>query len=317
MPDNAIPRRLLDARILIYRFARDIGLFVVLVLLIKYAACDTALIQTDQMGPALAAGDRVVLFRTPFIPPYSWIVNPRAGGIVVFADPHRRGRLNCLRVAGLPGDSLAVQNGQFVNLTRPRASFSVSAADSDVLPPDYTPRDFTAPLRLPQRGENLSLDDMSIRDFFFAVSIIRQENPKKTFAVQPQLFIDDQPAPGFRVTEFALFAGTLDTVPEKYRYDFFFSDRLRAFLEYSQGGKSISFLFSLMENGEPVHQYRVKGTLVFLLADDWYKGYDSRYFGPISARLIKGGVTAVLWSFAHDRPWFKALRWDRIVKIVR
>jgi hypothetical protein len=193
----------------------------------------------------------------------------------------------------------------------------VSAADSDVLPPDYTPRDFTAPLRLPQRGENLSLDDMSIRDFFFAVSIIRQENPKKTFAVQPRLFIDGQPAPGFRVAEFALFAGTLDTVPEKYRYDFFFWDRLRAFLEYSQGGKSISFLFSLMENGDPVHQYRVKGTLVFLLADDWYKGYDSRYFGPVSARLIKGGVTAVLWSFAHDRPWFKALRWNRIVKIVR
>jgi signal peptidase I len=305
-----------DTRVIIYRFIRDLALCLLLIFAFRYFFCDTVRIKTDQMSPSLISGDRVALLRTPYAVPFSMVMRPRIGSMVVFDDPFAERKLGCLRVAATSGDSIIIANGQFVNITHPKASFAVAAADSDLVPPDFSPRDFMAPLVVPHKGRVYELDSLDIRDFFFIASLMKQENPGSRFVLKPQLFIDGQERDSFSISGFSLYTGSFDSIPERFRYDFFFWDRLRAYLQHATD-QSVSFLFPIFNGQERIFTYRIKGLSVFLLADDWYKGFDSRYFGLISVKKIKGSAGGVLWSFDPEKRGPGSLRIGRIGKLVR
>jgi hypothetical protein len=72
----------------------------------------------------------------------------------------------------------------------------------------------------------------------------------------------------------------------------------------------------LFKGAEKVTHYRVKKSFIFLLADDWRKGFDSRYFGPVPVSSIKGRPVCVLWSWAHGEGG-GFLRINRTMKIVK
>ncbi len=304
-----------DGRVEIYRIVKFTLAVFAGVLIVKFALFDTVPIATDQMSPSLVGGDRVVVLRTPFLWPFSRLRPPARGTPVVTRHPLLPKNVVCLRVAGLPGDSVVIGKGIF-RIIGGEASFGGSIPPASLLLPEFTPRDSMAGYRIPRPGDSLDLDSLSLRDFFFAAAMIKQEEPKKKISIKANLTVDGKNSNNVPMTNFALYKGTLDSVPERENYSWFFWDRLREYWVRVADGKTCQLQFRLYKGNDRITRYAVHKSFIFLLADDWRKGYDSRYFGPASAGSIKGRVVCVLWSVGPGG-LLGALRTDRIMKIVK
>jgi signal peptidase I len=269
------------------------------------------------MEPTLQAGDRVVVFKTFHAWPLSALFVPLRKSPVVFDNPQQAGKPSCLRVAAVSGDSIAVSSGKCLIINKHSAAFSSKSPLEEMLPPDYSPRDSMPLYRMPRKGTSVSLDSLSLRDFFFAASLIRQENPKDMFEVKPALFVDGAPKDSLYLRDFYLYKGPLDSVPAKFEYDWFFWDRMRDYLVISYTGKDVFLGFVLWRNGARMMDYTFKKSCIFLVADDWQKGFDSRYFGPVVASSVKGRVICVLWSFGKGVEGKSYFRINRTFKIIK
>jgi hypothetical protein len=305
-----------DARIAVYRLARYTALFLGSVAVVKLAVLDTVVIKTDQMAPALLQGDRIVMLRTPHIWPFSRLMPPGRRAPVVARHPIFSKSFACLRVAGLPGDSMVIGRGMFRVLNRKCRPLGDSIPVAEALLPEFTPRDSMDAYRLPRRGDTIDLDSLTLRDFFFAAAMIKQEQASGKISLKADLFIDGKRANDIPMSNFALFKGSIDAIPGHFVYNWFFWDRLYAYWKQTAGGKQCLLRFGLYRDRERIKKYVLRGSFIFLLADDWRKGFDSRYFGPVSSRLVKGRVACVLWSI-DPVAGGRGFRTDRIIKIVK
>jgi hypothetical protein len=306
-----------DARIKVYRFVKYVVVLLTGVLIVKFALFDTVAIQTDQMFPTLVHGDRVVLLRTPFIWPFSRLISQGHGIPVVMKHPLFGQKLACLRVAGLPGDSFLISKAMFKIGATIVQGFSESVPAAEVLLPEFSPRDSMSAYCLPRPGDTIDLDSLSLRDFFFAAAMIKQEQSGKKISMKVDCFIDGKSVNNVPMTNFALFKGPIDSIPGNYIYNWFFWDRLHTYWERAAEGKNCRLQFELFQNTTRIAKYKIRGSFIFLLADDWRTGFDSRYFGPVSTRSIKGKVVCVLWSIDCGKGIINALRTNRIIKIVK
>lgn len=305
-----------DRRVIIYRIVMRLSILLVVVLAVKFLLLDTVEIRTNQMFPTLREGDRAVLLRLRSHFPLNPIWGMHIGTIVVLGDAGSAERWNCLRVAGLPGDTVWALDGIFDNTSRrlPRRVHWSTATDT--LPAEYSPRDNMPAYCVPRRGDVFSLDSLGFRDFFFTTGIIRQQNPGKRYIVRPALYVDGQLRAGYSVNDFTLYKGNLDSVPEPLRSDWFFWERLRDHLVRAMANREAWLSFSLWEGGAMVARYRMKESCIFVLADSWAAGFDSRYFGPVSASAVKGTVHLVLWSVRPRSEKGFRLRLSRIFRII-
>jgi signal peptidase I len=306
-----------DLRIALYRIVKFLVILIALTLAVKFFLFDTVLIKTDQMAPTILDGDRVCIVRVPFFWPFRRFVAPARSAPVIFKHPLFPKKLECLRVAGLPGDSMVIRQGRFFIMNEREVTFGKQLAADDVLPIEFAPRDSMDLYRLPRRGDTIDLDSLSLRDFFYACAMIQQENPRAACHVKADLLIEGKLSDDFKITGFPLYNGALDAIPKKFEYDWFFWDRLKEYFSHTLNGKDIALVFSLSKNGAHIFRYCLKENFVFLLADDWCKGFDSRYYGPVLAASIKGRVIFVLWSVNKPEKGIGFLRMDRLIKIVR
>lgn len=289
----------LDAPLAAYRLVKQFALVLVAGLVLKWLFLGTTLVRTDHMAPALHEGDRVLLWRGAARPVVRHITHAGRGAVVVFDFPHDAPNRGCLRVAGVPGDTVTISNGRL----EPQSGSAAPAPlpQDSVLPPEYSPRDFTAPFRLPLPGDTYQLDSLTQRDFLFAASMRAQEYPRRTHDVLPTLFIDGIPSNEYIIENFLLYDGAFDSIPDSLDFDWFFWDRLRDNLRYSLENREVRLEFALVENGGKIETYRVRKRFLFLLADNWASGYDSRYFGPVCATHVRGTVPLILWSAGPTR----------------
>jgi signal peptidase I len=306
-----------DGRIIVYRSIRYATLVALAALVIKLFLFDTVLVRTDQMEPALKDGDRIIVFKTLHAWPFSALLAPMRKSPVVFSNLQNGGKPSCLRVAAVSGDSIVISSGTCRILNRHSAAFSSKSPFEELLPPDYSPRDSMPLYLMPRRGAKVFLDSLSLRDFFFAASLIRQENPKDVFSVKPALFVDGAPSDSLAIKDFYLYKGRLDSVPAQFEYDWFFWDRMRDYCSKSRLGKDVLLTFALQRNGARMYDYTFKKTCIFLVADDWQKGFDSRYFGPVVSSSVKGRVVCVLWSFGKSVDGKSYFRINRLFKIIK
>jgi signal peptidase I len=317
-PDNdPSPRSPADGRIIAYRAVRWVALVVGAFFIIKLFLFDTILICTDQMTPTLFNGDRVLVWRTFSAPLLSNVFVPLRKSPVVFENRRLFPFPACLRVAARPGDSVCVSRGHLAVLNKPSMTFSSKAPSDELLPPDFSPRDSMSLYVVPKKGDAVTLDSLSSRDFFFASSLIRQENPNALFSVKPELFIDGSPSASFVFSDFYLYKGRLDSVPARFEFDWFFWARAKDYIVNSLPGKDVDLTFSLYREGAKLYRYAFSKSCIFLLADDWRKGFDSRFFGPVISSSVKGRVLCVLWSFGRDPEGNKFFRINRLFKIIR
>jgi signal peptidase I len=315
-PENQ-SNTLSDFRIHIYNCVKIVVILAACAFAVKFVFLDTIAIKTDQMSPALMRGDRTLILRTPFIKPFNRLLTPGRGVPLIVKHPLMGKNYACLRVAGVAGDSIAISHGSYRIINSPDKTFGTPMAAGEDLPPDYSPRDSMQPFHIPLKGELLQLDSLGLRDFFFAVAIIKLENLHKTYRVKARLSVEGVIDKGKALTDFYLYKGLLDTIPEKYDFDWFFWDRLKEYCNNTFKGKDFSLDIGLFEGNERVTNYIVGKSIIFLMADDWRKGFDSRYFGPIPVSLIKGRPIVVLWSWAKDASWPGIFRIGRILKIVK
>jgi signal peptidase I len=299
-----------DGRIITYRLVKWLALVAGAAFIVKLFLFDTILIRTDQMSPTLLDGDRVLVLRF-------FLFAPARKSPVIIENKRLFDFPACLRVAARSGDSICVTKGKFVILNKPSLTFVSKAKSEDLLPPDYSPRDSMSLYVMPKKGVIVQLDSLSHRDFFFAASLIRQENPRRSFSVKPGLFVDGTAAGPNVLSDFYLYKGRIDSVPPSHEFDWFFWARAKDYLVNSLPGKDVDLTFSLARDGEKLYRYAFSKSSIFLLADDWQKGYDSRFFGPVVSSCVKGRVLCVLWSFGKDPGGKRYFRIERLFKIIR
>ena len=310
-----LDKRAHDSRIIIYKAVRQVVLIVVAGIFLKSCVVDSIVIKGNQMSPTLVCGDRTLVFRLPYLSFVSDKIKPSLAKPVVFDFPFEKNHRSCLRIAATWGDSVSIDSGTFVNSRKPLLKFSDKEVDRTIVPASYSPRDFFPVYQVPKKGTRLQLDSLSLRDFFFAAAVIRQEKPKSTIIIKPDLYIDDSLSNDYFINEFALYKGTIDTVPAQFNNDWYFWDRLTQYLNTSIGEHSVVLKFSLFVDKEKLSTYSVKENYVFLIADNWSGGLDSRYIGPVKVSSLIGRTFFVLWSY--DKESGKHLKINRFGKIIQ
>jgi signal peptidase I len=307
----------IDGRIVAYRAVKWFALVAGTAAIVKFVLFDTILIHTDQMAPTLLDGDRVLVLRFFSLPLISSVFAPARKSLVIIDNRQLFDHPACLRVAARSGDSVYVSQGKLIVKNNRSIMFASKAPYEDYLPPDYSPRDSMPLYVMPKKGGAVQLDSLPARDFFFAASLIRQTNPKKRFTVKPELFLDGAPAGPFMLSDFYLYKGRINSAPAQYEYDWFFWDRVKDYCVHSFPEKDVFLSFSLLDGGVKLYRYVFSKSCIFLCADDWQKGYDSRFFGPLVSSSVKGRVLCVLWSSGKNKEGKRYFRTGRLFKIIR
>ncbi len=306
-----------DALTVGFKITTRLLLVLVLALLLKTWCVDTVKVKTAQMSPAILKGDRILLFRLGYGSSPGGVAGPRANQVAVFSDPGRPQEYRCLRVVGLGGDSVEIIDGKFVNRSRElKNSYGLDESE-ELLPASYSPRDHMAPYRVPRKGDHFLLDSLTLRDLVFLALIIRHENPKKQYYLRPLVYEDGEPVQDCDLSEFTLYKGSIDSIPDNLAFDAYFWQRLREYLSRRSEAGELNLTLWLEEDGNHVAEYRVKQSYIFLLADNWKTGYDSRYFGPVGTTTLRGRALCVLWSWDDTTAGPASLRAGRIVKLIR
>lgn len=316
MDEHGHRNRHFDTQAFLYRSIIQISVILGVGILIKIAFVDVIRMSGSQMHPTVLSGDRLLVFRTPYLPIFQKMIKPGYKKPVLFKMPSDKNKLGCLRVAALPSDTVSIDSGLFINLGNPALTFPFIGKDDQIHPEDYSPRDYFKPYRVPAAGDTIQLDSIYTRDLFFALSVIRQENPEKSIGIKPLLFIDDSLADNYQISGFTLYSGPIDSIPSDLSSDWFFWIRLENYLKQVHLQKSVSLSFAVKFDGSRIHRYIVKNDFVFLLADNWNSGLDSRYFGPVKTSNIIGRAFSVLWSYEREPGKKDQLRLNRLGKII-
>jgi signal peptidase I len=316
MDERGHQNRHFDTQAFLYRSIIQISVILGLGILIKLVFVDVIRMSGNQMHPTVLSGDRLLVFRSPYLPVFNKMIKPGYKKPVLFRMPSDREKLGCLRIAALSTDTVSIDSGMFINLGNPALTFPFIGKDDQIHPENYSPRDYFKLYRVPAAGDMIQLDSLCSRDLFFAVSVIRQENPKDPIGIKPLLYIDDSLAEDYQISGFTLYSGSIDSIPSELSTDWFFWVRLENYLKQVILPRTVSLSFAVKFDGTRIHQYIVKSDFVFLLADNWNSGLDSRYFGPVKSTNIIGRVFSVLWSHERENGKKGHFRLNRLGKII-
>ncbi len=307
----------LDLRRTLYGALKLFAIIAVISVLLKVTCCDTIAIKTDQMAPAVIKGDRVILSKKQYALPFKLFFKPQYDNIVVFRHPHAHEAFGCLRIVGMPGDTISISNGLYATSGNREIVKKSPQAVEDLVPAEYSPRDNLLPLYIPKKGDTLLLNTLSIRNLLFLYSIIQQENPGGSFILKPQLAIDDSVYPDFLISDFIHYTGKFSAIPDTLYNDWIFWSNLKNYLTMTQEKKKIDLSFIIEKEGSAITSYTIRNTFYFLLSDDWDRGYDSRYFGPVQKNLIIGKASAILWSLPPGKRGGITINMRRICKLIK
>lgn len=304
--------KIFDKRVFLTSAIIKLLIVAAVALFIKFSFIESTSIRSDQMLPTIYPGDRILVFKTLSLPILRDLFRLSPNQPALFEFPESSRKRNCLRVAGVPGDTISIDSGLVKNYTSlfkpPKSNPAL-----DILPADYTPRDFMDPYIIPRPGAILNLDSMKIRDLFFAISLIRQELPEEKIHITAKVMIDDTVTSDYIIKGFSLYSGVLPEIPDSLQNYWFFWIQLENYLKSQHPDNRASLTFDVKRQNNGIHTYTVKKRHYFLLADNWVSGYDSRYFGLVVQSFFIGRPFMIWWSTAKNSGRSSISRIGRII----
>ncbi|MCL2182618.1 MAG: signal peptidase I [Chitinispirillia bacterium] len=295
-----------------------VSFFIVLLagLTIKLFVLDSLKVNGEQMEPEVLASDRILLFKTPYITPLVRNLFASHNKTVV-AELPSHSTYTILRIAAVAGDIISVDEGQFYRNGQPLQKFHKNTELHSIVPAEYSPVDFMAPFKLPERGDSITFAGLDMRDLIFAYSILRQE--KNNIRMKPFIISGGNTDDNYEINDFALYNGPISEIPEHMRNNWFFWDRLREYIEITTAAeeKNVQLAFSFFKGDKEISGFKVKKKYVFLLGDNWIRATDSRYFGPVSVNHIQGHAFMALWWFGINDAGKLRFNTGRILKLIK
>jgi signal peptidase I len=286
-----------DMRIVLYRGAKLFAVILAVGLLFKFFGCDSVRVAGSQMEPAVLAGDRILLMRAPYATPLLRNLFDIENKLTVAAIRNMGGENTISRIAAISGDTVSIDAGQFYRNRYAVKNIQKDTARYGLLPAEYSPADFMAPYRIPAPKDSISFAGLTLRDLIFAYSVLRQERSGirlNAFAMAGDSIIDN-----YRIKDFSLYRGPLDSIPDELASDWFFWARLQDYLKMkgdADGVPTPQLAFSIFKGNKELSGFRVKKRYVFLMGDHWTRAKDSRYFGPVGNKYIMGKPVVTLWG---------------------
>jgi len=305
-----------DLRLAFYGGIKQFVIILAIGFALKLFMFDALKVNGSQMEPAVKPGDRILIFKTPYIVPFLKNISGGRGKPMVISLAEK-GTNTVIRIAAVSGDTVSIDNGKFYRNGAAVENFAKDTEKYGVIPGGYSQSDFMGKVRVPAPRDSINFRTLNMHDFIFAYSVFRQETPGAR--LKTHIIAGDTAQSDFLIKDFSLYRGKLDSIPEELHTDWFFWDRLQSYLSMTAepDGKKPQLAFSVLKNGKEVNGFRVKGRYVFVLGDNWSGAKDSRHFGPLPRANIKGRPFMTLWGSDIDDNGKNRLNWGRIVRFVR
>jgi hypothetical protein len=155
------------------------------------------------------------------------------------------------------------------------------------------------PYRVPAPKDSITFAGLTLRDLIFAYAALRQESSNvrlKAFAMDGDSIIDN-----YRIENFSLYRGFIDSIPDELSTDWFFWNRLQGYFDMQdEESVKLQLAFSIIKGGKELSGFKIKKRYLFLIGDNWTGAKDSRYFGPIISSNVIGRPMMTLWGSDVD-----------------
>jgi len=285
-----------DTRIVFYQGLRWFAIILAAGLVLKFFVCDSVRVDGSQMEPTVKAGDRVLLMKVPYAAPLFKNLFAVENKLTIAELPKEDGARTILRIAAVSGDTVSVYAGQLYRDCDAVLGIAKDTTRYNLLPAEYSPADFMSPYRVPAPGDTITFAELTLRDLIFTYAVMRQERSHitlKAFALAGDSIIS-----GYRIKDFALYNGPIDSIPKELAVDWFFWDRLREYMNVSAEDPEVKpqLAFSIFKGSNEITGFRVKKRYMFLMGDNWSGAKDSRYFGAVRIDDVKGRPVMRLWG---------------------
>jgi signal peptidase I len=294
-------------------------------------------IPTESMADSLLVSDFLLglkfVYGAPALPfsylKFPGVASPKAGDVVIFKYPGPDSKDYIKRCVAVPGDTLEVREKRlYVNGKEVPLPPQGKHAYAQVLSAPE-PRDYFGPVRIPGKGDTLRPSEMNVRDFFFARSLLHQENPRAKVTVDLQLYVNGE----YRNSDYAVsvaprplrFSDLNDDINDNtipwLETEWYVIERILQRVQEENPGAKAELKKFLYLNGKPVRQYGLRHNCYFMMGDNRDNSRDSRYWGFLNGNFVK--ARAFVLYFSYEGNFVGALinpvaniRWGRIGKLI-
>jgi signal peptidase I len=161
-------------------------------------------------------------------------------------------------------------------------------------------------IKVPNINDKFKVAELSIRDFLYVYHISKQE------------YVNDNIYGGLQIYLNGSFSNevTLEHV-DNWTQIAHFADSIRIAIKNQNESSDIQLIPILKVNGNKVDEYVIQSPCYFVMGDNRDNSFDSRYYGFVSSKSIKGKAKYIYMSTNKWEPFYridKYVRWNRIGK---
>jgi len=251
---------------------------------------------TDQsMAPKLLPGDRILTNRLKKKITFGFW-KPDVFSVVVFKHPSDNQKKSIKRIIAGSGDILEIRKKILIvnGKTFPASDFIMDMSiERD---PTFDPRDNFQSLEIPSPGDTLILSTLGLREFDYAVSLIKQELNEPGIQITCKLMINGKPIDISKYKELFKYTLNADNSPDLTKLPWYHLKSFKTQLSSRFPDMNIDFQQKAILNGEELILHVVKNPCYFVMGDNWEDSYDSRYWGYVNRKSIISKPLLIFWS---------------------
>jgi signal peptidase I len=319
-----------DLRSILFDYAEVIAGTLVLALLIKFLFIGSYQVTRDEMAGTLLEGDRIFTNNAVYGVkiPFSDMSIPGPGKIgqnqiVLFRNPENPEKTSILRCVAVSGQTVEIKDKQlFIDSVPFLFPPTLAEKDDIIIQAKYLPRDNLPLIKIPGAGELIQLQGLSLIQFGYTESLLRQENPDWDLKTTAMLYIDSVPCPYWDLSSYA---GSQDIEHPSDKEgrgmegilencSWLELNNILQFLKSRYPDKEIGFDLHFVLNSDTLQDYRVKYPCIYVMGDNWDNARDSRFWGFLSEHSVISRTILVYWSKEKrsEKGYFSGIRWKRI-----